>query len=576
MDKVTVIIPAAGLGTRMRPLSNGLSKTLISLNGIPILSWILNTLTNYYDGRVIDIEQIIIVTNNSGDIRRFVNTVYQGTPVYDKIKTVVQDQSDYPGPGGAIITAARYLEIGTNILVWLGDTVCLDPNYDFKDSFLAVCQVPSSTAPRWCIPYINSEENVIQFYNKPDASAYADKETVDALIGIYYMKNFNIDVCRFIGYKTEIEISSVILDWYKKTNLPIKLVYSNNYWYDCGELDSFYDSKAKLLNHFCRVQSGLKADPEIGAVTKYSNIDTGISKLQDEYKWFAKRHGKQLLFLPKVIDHTESSYTMDIAPGTTLADILIYENVPKKVFASLIKHAVDIYHKHFVNYFDSIEARNAFVDRFADKAKIYSNLVNGFYKERMLHRLFKNEAIYKNLVPECDICETSRFINNMCKSLIQQYNSALYLPHNMIKTNRGCDIHGDFHLGNILFDSMTGKYTFLDPRGGEMYNDYADTYYDMAKIYHDIYCGYLLIVKGIYSIKNDQVVFSDYYQEYFDFLVKTLDNYLKTQYNYNCELIKKLAIAQMLTCIPFHLDQLERCKGFLLRALNLINIQKKE
>ena len=576
MDKVTVIIPAAGLGTRMRPLSNGLSKTLIPLNGIPILSWILNTLTKHYDGKIIDIEQIIIVTNDSGDIKRFVNTVYQGTSIYNKIKTVVQYQSDYPGPGGAIITAAKNLEIGTNILVWLGDTVCLDPNYDFKDSFLAVCQVPSSTASRWCIPYINTKYNTIQFYNKPDASTYADKETVDALIGIYYMKNFNIDVYRFVGCKSEIEISSVILNWCTKTNLPIKLVHSNNYWYDCGELDSFYDSKAKLLNHFCRVQSGLQADPEIGAVTKFSNIDTGISKLQEEYEWFTKRNGTQLLFLPKIIEHTDTSYTMDIAPGTTLADILIYENVPKKVFASLIKHTVDIYHKHFVNYFDSLQCKHAFVDTFSDKAKIYSNLVNSFYKERSLHRLFKNEMIYKNLVPEYDICEAAYFINNLATSLIHNYESADYLPKNMIRTDTGKDIHGDFHLGNILFDSMTGKYTFLDPRGGEMYKDYADTYYDMAKIYHDIYCGYLLIVKGIYSIKDNKVVFSDYYQDYFDFLVETLDNYLTFEYNYNCELIKKLAIMQILTCIPFHLDQPERCKGFLLRAMNLINIQKKE
>lgn len=576
MDKVTVIIPAAGLGTRMRPLSNGLSKTLIPLNGMPILSWILNTLTNHYDSKIIDIEQIIIVTNDSGDIKRFVNTVYQGTPVYNKIKTVVQYQSDYPGPGGAIITAAKNLEIGTNILVWLGDTVCLDPNYDFKYSFLAVSQVPSSTASRWCIPYINAKYNTIQFYNKPDASIYADKETVDALIGIYYMKNFNIDVYRFVGYKSEIEISSVILDWNKKTNLPIKLVHSNNYWYDCGELDSFYESKAKLLNYFCRVQSGLKADSELGSVTKYSNIDSGIEKLKDEYEWFTRRHGKQLLFLPKIIEHTDTSYTMDLAPGTTLADILIYENVPKKVFASLIKHAVDIYHNHFVNYFDSVQSKQNFVDTFADKAQIYSNLAHSFYKERMLGRLFKNEAIYKNLIPDCDICQISRFINKMCESLIDKYTRADYLPHNMIRTDTGQDIHGDFHLGNILFDSMTGKYTFLDPRGGQMYQEYADTYYDMAKLYHDIYCGYLLIVKGIYTVKDNIVVFSDYYQEYFDFLVETLDKYLTTEYNYNCELIKRLATAQMLTCIPFHLDNTDRCKGFLLRAMNLINIQKKE
>ena len=77
-----IIIPAAGLGTRMRPLSRSLSKTLIPLNGKPILGWILDNFHSWkcYD----DISEIVIVANESGDISRFIDT-YSGLDIRKKI-----------------------------------------------------------------------------------------------------------------------------------------------------------------------------------------------------------------------------------------------------------------------------------------------------------------------------------------------------------------------------------------------------------------------------------------------------------------------------------------------------------
>lgn len=566
MDSVSVIIPAAGLGTRMRPLSNGLSKTLIPLNGKPILSWILDQLKNY-DGDTMEISEIVIVTNHSGDIKRFLDTVYQGTELYSKIRTVIQNRQELPGPGGAILTAMKEIVPGSNVFVWLGDTVCLYPLFDFRKSFLAIAEMAATTAPRWCIPNF-TEDHKLYFLNKP--TVVPETEIVQALIGIYYMRGFAPDYNNYVGRESEIEISELIMEWDNSSNKDLEFVNAGGYWFDCGELDSFYESKAKLLGLTCREQSSLAVNPYYGIVSKCSNTEKGIAKLENEYQWFIKRNGAQKLFIPKIIDHDENSYTMDLVPGSTLADILIYENVPKMVFFTLVRRAVDIYHEFFVNYFDNNEISIKFVDTAEDN---YTRLVNKFYKDRAISRLKKNELLYNTFVPEFDIKNAIGFIEDLCDGLIAEYSPK---KTNMIRTDTGKDIHGDFHLGNILFDSMTGKYTFLDPRGGEMYLKYADTYYDMAKLYHDIYCGYLLIVKGIYTINEDQVVFSDYYQEYFDFLVEHLDRYLTSRYNYNCELIKKLAIMQMLTCVPFHLDNPERCKGFILRTMNLINKSKKE
>ena len=39
--KRSVIIPAAGLATRMKPLSRGVSKAMIPVNGRPLISYVI-------------------------------------------------------------------------------------------------------------------------------------------------------------------------------------------------------------------------------------------------------------------------------------------------------------------------------------------------------------------------------------------------------------------------------------------------------------------------------------------------------------------------------------------------------
>ena len=84
----------------------------------------------------------------------------------------------------------------------------------------------------------------------------------------------------------------------------------------------------------------------------------------------------------------------------------------------------------------------------------------------------------------------------------------------------------------------------------------------------------MLIMQNNYTEIDGKIVFPVYYQQMMDELVTYLDNYLYNTYNYNPVLIKKLAVIQILTCIPFHKDNPTRCKAFLLRATNFINSNK--
>ena len=65
--KYNVIIPAAGEGTRLRPLSTNVSKAMVPVNKKPCIQYILDKLD--------DAEQIVIVDGKFDDIRNYVKDI---------------------------------------------------------------------------------------------------------------------------------------------------------------------------------------------------------------------------------------------------------------------------------------------------------------------------------------------------------------------------------------------------------------------------------------------------------------------------------------------------------------------
>lgn len=572
---IHIIIPAAGLGTRMRPLSNGISKALIPVNGRPILDWIIESVRTL-DA---DIQDITIVTNPSrNDIWQFIESTYKGTEIYNKIRCIRQ-RPELAGPGGAVLSAIESLEYegAEGILIWLGDTICKYSGFEFgKDPFVATADVDSTGAPRWCVA-IPDDKTGYTYLNKPSIDRFRNATKIKALIGIYYLPVW-IPKPELLEYRKEIEISQVL-----DTDLVQTIKDVTGYWYDCGELDSYYESKAKLLNFACREQSEIVADSKLGIIRKAGKTDKAKAKIHQELRWYRKRSGYQTLFLPKIIDSDTESYTMEIVPGNTLSDMFIYENIPMNVFFGILKNVLEIYHTHFARKTESsIDALPI------EDMQIYDTLANEYYNNRPCMRLIENHELYTSLNDNYNISSWMEFINRVVidikKEAKEQYNkieaspkSLFYrieslkrtLPRNIIKETGTSTVHGDFHLGNILFDSFTGRFTFLDPYGKPFYKNMSDTYYDMAKLYHDIYCGYMLIIRNLYYTENGYIRFPLIQEQNMTTMVRYLDEYLEQTYGYNPALIKKLAIIQILTCIPFHSDNKERCKALLLRAMNL-------
>jgi len=523
--KRTVIIPAAGLASRMKPLSRGVSKAMIPVNGRPLISYVIETIFQEKS-----VNEVVIVENELSDISEFVARVYPEKP----IKCVIQPEK--LGPLHAINIGLTAVEnADNNITIWLGDTICLD-RFDYSENFLAV--YPVEDPHRWCLV----DENGV-LYDKPDGPVPTDK----ALIGIYNFINrerFNEAMktgMKKPTHKGEHQIAALLDAYMKRGPMPLTIAKE---WYDCGELNTYYESKARLLKNTARSFNKIEVNTFYGTVMKSSSSKNAEKqhKIELEKKWFASLDETQALFCPRVLKDSYGCLKMSLEPGIALNEVLVYDNLRPDVWHDIIRKILRIHHDVFNTWCRTCRE---------DQMKACFDT----YVIRNLKRLDDIE----------DLVNSEDF--HIVRDFVTQTGLELCVdPH------WSAIMHGDSHTGNIIYDPHSGNLKFVDPRGsfGGIESSEGDLRYDMGKLLQDFYCGYAMMMAGRYRIVNNEVII-DWVGDTGN-LGKFLENELAEEcaVQYDVKLLKKLAIVLLVTAIPFHTDSPDRILAFYLRALGLI------
>ncbi len=105
------VILAAGKGTRLLPLTTDTPKTLVKINGKPIIERIINSLPE-------DITEVIVVVSHLKDtIQSFLDDEYMGKKIY------FAEQGEKRGTFGALLSAQHLLENEERFLVTNGDDI---------------------------------------------------------------------------------------------------------------------------------------------------------------------------------------------------------------------------------------------------------------------------------------------------------------------------------------------------------------------------------------------------------------------------------------------------------------------
>lgn len=164
------IVPVAGGGTRLRPLTNTIPKVLLNVAGKPSISFILDKMIAK------GITDIVFITGYLGNVvEEYINKNYP------KIKSTFVEQKERLGTAHAILQAEPYIK--GEVFVIFGDTI-FDGEIDLKTDGGGIIFVAETDNPkRFGIVELGGK------YLKRIVEKPKNPPTNLANIGMYYIKN---------------------------------------------------------------------------------------------------------------------------------------------------------------------------------------------------------------------------------------------------------------------------------------------------------------------------------------------------------------------------------------------------
>jgi glucose-1-phosphate thymidylyltransferase len=240
---MNVIIPVAGEGTRLRPLTHTTPKALIFVAGNTILGHILDSF------RKVNVDKFVLVVGSYSEaIAKFCKR-------YDyNFNFVIQKQR--LGLGHAVYLGARNLKGPTVVL--LGDTII---DYDFslfkkeKSNILAVKEVDD---PQRFGIVETKDDKVINLVEKPK-----NPPSNLAIIGLYFFKAVekiveavNYNIRKAVRTKGEYQLTDALKRMLTKGE-EMKITKIEK-WFDCGTAAALIETNRHLLKrtHHYQIQKG--------------------------------------------------------------------------------------------------------------------------------------------------------------------------------------------------------------------------------------------------------------------------------------------------------------------------------
>ena len=233
------IIPAAGIGTRLRPHTYNKPKAMVEVAGKPILAHIIDRVKR------INPEEIVIIVGYQKEM--LINWINKK---YPNLNISFITQKEMLGLGHAVYMAKDHITDDKNLLIILGDTIVdidLESLKESKYSKIVTKQVDNPK--RFGIAELDDNGFVTSLVEKPDNPA-----TNKALIGVYYLKNgqslFNAlkyIIENEIKTKGEYQITDALNYMVKNKNDNIK-TYDIKNWFDCGTIDTLLKTNKFLLD----------------------------------------------------------------------------------------------------------------------------------------------------------------------------------------------------------------------------------------------------------------------------------------------------------------------------------------
>ncbi len=231
-----VVIPVAGKGTRLLPLTNHVPKPLLRVAGRPVMDYVIDKL----DG--LDVEELIFITGHLKDqVEAHVMEHYDVPSRF--VEQVVQD-----GTAGAINLAKPYVD-GPVLIIFVDTLFDADltlVNRIDADGIMWVKEVEDYQ--RFGVVVTDDQGNMIRIVEKPS-------EPISKLanIGLYYVRDWKL---LFGGIEHTLARPQNKGEWYLTDAFQYMIDQGSKIktaevggWYDCGKVETLLETNRHLLEN---------------------------------------------------------------------------------------------------------------------------------------------------------------------------------------------------------------------------------------------------------------------------------------------------------------------------------------
>lgn len=444
-----VLIPTAGIGSRLDELTRYLNKSLITIANRPALAYLIDQFPE-------DAEFVIALGHKGELVREFLSLAYPQRTFF--FATVDPFEGPGSGLGLSILMCKKFLQ---EPFVFCSCDTLVEESIPEPDSNWMGYAVTADLKPYRTLHLASG--HVTEICEKgaegPDLAAY---------IGLAGIKDYDI----FWGameYGSDEAVRTGEAYGMNGLLLSCKNIQAKAFsWWDTGNKEALAKTKEKYRRP--NAPNILDKPNEAiwfvnGSVIKFSADEAFIHNR-------VERASRLTGFCPPVTASTRHMYKYKEVDGEVLSKVI---TLP--LFHRFLDHAAAFWQQHELNPDEQIAFRQTCLTFYRDKTQ---QRVQQFY--RTFNRLDGTERINGILMPTlADLLAG--------------------LDWNWLAEGMPGRFHGDFHFENVLWSEKTDTLTFLDWRqdfGGSLTT--GDIYYDLAKLLHGLIVCHELIAENHFFV----------------------------------------------------------------------------
>lgn len=288
------IVLAGGSGTRLYPITKGVSKQLLPIYDKPMIYYPISALIQA------GIRDILIISTPQ-DLPGFERLLGDGSQLGIKFSYAEQPTPD--GLAQAFIIGKEF--IGNNsICLVLGDNIFYGHGFEDlvkqarqnveKNSKATVFGYYVNDPERYGVAEFDTNGNVLSIEEKP-----TEPKSNYAVLGLYFYPNSVVEIAENIkpSERGELEITSVNEEYLKRSELMVTIMGRGYAWLDTGTHDSLSEAsefvkaleKRQGLKIACLEENAL----EQGFISKEGAIKLGEELSKTEYGQYIIRRASQ-------------------------------------------------------------------------------------------------------------------------------------------------------------------------------------------------------------------------------------------------------------------------------------------